>query len=143
VQLLVINDEEARLLAGEHNLAAAANAIRAMGPRALVIKRGDAGAYLFHDSGTFAVPALPIEDVKDPTGAGDAFAGGFMGYLAYAGELGADAIRGAMIAGSVMASYCVEQFSLDGLRNLTSAMIEGRFRAFQALMRCEHIDIRR
>ncbi len=141
VHLLVINDEEARLLAREHNLAIAANKIREMGPNAVVIKRGDAGAYLFHDDGIFAVPALPIEDVKDPTGAGDAFAGGFMGHLAYCATIDTDAIRGAMISGSVMASYCVEQFSLDGLRNLTSDMIRDRFRAFQALMRCEHIEL--
>lgn len=139
VGLLVINDEEARLLAREHNLAIAANKIREMGPYSVVIKRGDAGAYLFHEEGTFAVPALPIEEVKDPTGAGDAFAGGFMGYLAYRGTIDAGAIRGAMISGSVMASYCVEQFSLDGLRNLTTDMIRERFRAFQGLMRCEDI----
>ncbi|RMH37896.1 MAG: sugar kinase [Deltaproteobacteria bacterium] len=141
VDVLLINDEEARQLSGAHNLALAANAIRAMGPRAVVIKRGDAGAYLFHEDGTFAVPALPIEEVRDPTGAGDSFAGGFMGYLAYAGATDDDAVRGAMIAGSVMASYCVEQFSLDGLRNLTAEMIEERFAAFQALMRCDHIRL--
>jgi len=141
VQLLVINDEEARLLAREHNLARAAADILAMGPHSVVIKRGDAGAYLFHAEGTFAVPALPLEEVKDPTGAGDSFAGGFMGYLAYAGNLSTESIRGAMICGSVMASYCVEQFSLDGLRNLTTEMIQERYDAFQGLMRCNHIKL--
>jgi len=141
VHLLVINDEEARLLAREHNLAMAAKAIRAMGPQSVVIKRGDAGAYLFHDEGTFAVPGLPLEEVKDPTGAGDSFAGGFMGYLSYTGSLSTEAIRGAMVCGSVMASYSVEQFSLDGLRNLTTEMIQERYDAFEALMRCDHISL--
>jgi sugar/nucleoside kinase (ribokinase family) len=141
VQLLVINDEEARLLAGEHNLARAAAAIRRMGPHSVVIKRGDAGAYLFHEAGTFAVPGLPLEEVRDPTGAGDAFAGGFMGYLAYTGSLDAAAIRGAMITGSVMASYCVEQFSLDGLRNLTHEMIQRRYDAFHELSQAAKIRL--
>ncbi len=142
VDLLVINDEEARQLAGVHNLAVAADRIRAMGPKSVVIKRGDAGAYLFSDGHTFAVPALPLEEVKDPTGAGDVFAGGFMGYLAYTGSLDSESIRGAMIAGSVMASYLVEQFSLDGLRNLTQEMIQERFDAMQELMRCDPITLK-
>lgn len=141
VQLLVINDEEARLLSGEHNLAKAAAGIRKMGPRSLVIKRGDAGAYLFHEHGTFAVPGLPLEDVKDPTGAGDSFAGGFMGYLAYSGGTDAAAIRAAMITGSVMASYLVEQFSLDGLRNLSQEAIQKRFTAFHRLSQFEHLTL--
>jgi sugar/nucleoside kinase (ribokinase family) len=141
VQLLMINDEEARLLSGEHNLARAAAAILGMGPSSLVIKRGDAGAYLFHESGTFAVPALPLEEVRDPTGAGDSFAGGFMGYLAYAGKLNPGTIRNAMIAGSVMASYCVEQFSLDGMRNLTPSLIQARFHDFQQLSRVDVVHL--
>jgi len=141
VDLLVINDEEARLLAGEHNLAVAAGKILAMGPSSLVIKRGDAGAYLFHDHQTFAVPALPLEEVVDPTGAGGAFAGGFMGYLAHCRCYDAQSVRGAMVAGSVMASYCVEQFSLDGLRNLTQDMIQSRCDAFMDLMRCDDIAL--
>jgi sugar/nucleoside kinase (ribokinase family) len=141
VQLLVINDEEARQLAEEHNLARAAAKIRAMGPHSVVIKRGDAGAYLFHEGGTFAVPALPIEEVKDPTGAGDSFAGGFMGYLAYSGSLEPIEIRNAMICGSVMASYCVEQFSLDGMRNLELPLIQARYDAFCDLARFERIKL--
>jgi sugar/nucleoside kinase (ribokinase family) len=133
VHTLLINDEEARQLAGEHNLVQAAARIRAMGPHSLVIKRGDAGALLFYEGGVFAAPALPLEDVRDPTGAGDTFAGGFMGYLAYAGGLEPVHIRSAMIFGSVMASFCVEQFSLDGLRGLTPELIQKRFDAFYRL----------
>jgi sugar/nucleoside kinase (ribokinase family) len=141
VHTLLINDEEARQLAGEHNLVRAATRIRAMGPHSLVIKRGDAGALLFHEGGVFAAPALPLADVKDPTGAGDTFAGGFMGYLAHAGRLDPDSIRAAMIYGSVMASFCVEQFSVDGLRDLTQAMIQDRFEAFHSLARFDRITL--
>jgi len=141
VHTLILNDEEARQLAEDHNLVRAARAIRAMGPRAVVIKRGDAGALLFHEDGVFAAPAMPLEEVRDPTGAGDAFAGGFIGYLAYAGEINAAAVRTAMIYGSVMGSFSVEQFSLDGLRNLTPALIQQRFDALQALTRFDRIVI--
>jgi sugar/nucleoside kinase (ribokinase family) len=139
VQTLLLNDEEARELAEEHNLVKAAAAIRRMGPHSVVIKRGDAGALLFHEDGTFFAPALPLEDVRDPTGAGDTFAGGFMGYLAYAGRFDAASVRAAMIYGSVMASFAVEQFSLDGLRNLTSDAIQARFDAFHELSRFDRI----
>lgn len=133
VDTLLINDEEARQLAGEHNLVAAADKIRTMGPSSLVIKRGESGALLFHHDGIFAAPALPLRDVRDPTGAGDSFAGGFMGYLARHGELDGASIRAAMIFGSVMASFAVEKFSLDGLRGLDASAIQGRFDAFHAL----------
>jgi sugar/nucleoside kinase (ribokinase family) len=139
VHTLIVNDEEARQLAEDHNLVRAARGIRAMGPRAVVIKRGDSGALLFHEDGIFAAPAMPLEEVRDPTGAGDAFAGGFIGYLAYAGTLDAAAVRTAMIYGSVMGSFSVEQFSLDGLRNLTPALIQQRFDAFHQLSRFDRI----
>jgi sugar/nucleoside kinase (ribokinase family) len=139
VHSVLINDEEARQLAGEHNLVRAAAGIRRMGPHSVVIKRGDSGALLFHEDGVFAAPALPLEDVRDPTGAGDSFAGGFMGYLAYAGRFDPVTVRAAMIYGSVMASFSVEQFSLDGLRNLTPAMIQQRFDAFHDLIRFDRI----
>ncbi|HTE49842.1 MAG TPA: PfkB family carbohydrate kinase [Kofleriaceae bacterium] len=139
VHTLLLNDEEARELAGEHNLVRAAAAIRRMGPHSVVIKRGDSGALLFHEDGAFAAPALPLEDVRDPTGAGDTFAGGFMGYLAYAGRFDPATVRAAMIYGSVMASFAVEQFSLDGLRNLTPAAIQARFDAFHELSRFDRI----
>ena len=130
VDLLVINDEEARQLAREHNLPRAARAIRAMGPKTVIVKRGDSGALLFHEAGVFAAPAYPLEQVIDPTGAGDTFAGGFMGYLAKAGDLEAATVRRAMIYGSVMASFCVEGFSLDTLRGLDEEKIHARYRAF-------------
>jgi sugar/nucleoside kinase (ribokinase family) len=141
VGLLVINDEEARQLAGEHNLVRAARAIRAMGPHSVIVKRGDSGALLFHEHGTFAAPAYPLEEVVDPTGAGDSFAGGFMGYLAEAGSIHPQDVRRAMIYGSVLASFCVEDFSLDRFRRITAADVHARFRAFKALTHFEDIDI--
>ena len=141
VHLLIINDEEARQLAGEHNLVRAAAAIRRMGPSSVVVKRGDAGALLFAEGGVFAAPALPLAEVRDPTGAGDAFAGGFIGYLAHAGRFDASTVRTAMIYGSVMGSFSVEQFSLDGLRNLTPALIQQRFDAFHELSRYDRISL--
>jgi sugar/nucleoside kinase (ribokinase family) len=141
VQTLLINEEEARLLAEEHNLMRAAAKILRLGPHSVVIKRGDAGALLVYEGGVFAAPAMPLEEVRDPTGAGDSFAGGFMGYLAYAGDLSPATIRTAMITGSVMASFSVEQFSLDGLRNLTTERIQKRFDAFADLTRFESIHL--
>ncbi len=120
VDMLLLNDEEARQLSGEANLPAAARAIRALGPRAVVIKRGDAGALLFHEGGVFAAPAFPIENVVDPTGAGDSFGGGFMGWIAREGDTSPATIRTAMIMGSVLASFSVEDFSLDRFRASTS-----------------------
>ncbi len=135
VDVLTLNDEEARQLTGEHNLVKAARGIQAMGPRNLVIKRGEYGALLFDADGEiFAAPALPLEEVVDPTGAGDCFAGGFMGYLARPGiEPSGASLRTAMIFGSVMASFCVEGFSYDRLRGLDSATIQRRFESFSAL----------
>ena len=141
VDLLVINDEEARELAGTHNLVKAAGAILELGPKAIVVKRGDSGALLFHETGTFAAPAFPLEDVRDPTGAGDTFAGGFMGYLARVGDLSAGVIRRAMIYGSVMASFCVEDFSVDRLRTLTADEVRARFRAFHELTSFENLSL--
>ncbi|ACY18800.1 PfkB family carbohydrate kinase [Haliangium ochraceum] len=141
VHTLLLNDEEARQLAGEHNLIRAAAGILRMGPHSVVIKRGDAGALLVYKDGIFAAPAMPLEDVRDPTGAGDSFAGGFMGYLAYAGDLSPENIRTAMITGSVMASFSVEQFSLDGLRGLTQERIQQRFDAFSDLTRFESLTL--
>ncbi|MBA3820582.1 MAG: bifunctional hydroxymethylpyrimidine kinase/phosphomethylpyrimidine kinase [Deltaproteobacteria bacterium] len=141
VQTLMINDEEARLLAEEHNLRRAAAKILKMGPTSVIIKRGDAGALLFHGGGVFAAPAMPLADVKDPTGAGDSFAGGLMGYLAYAGDLSPATIRTAMIMGSVMGSFAVEQFSVDGLRDLTTAKIQQRFDELAELAHFERVRL--
>ncbi|HEY4238521.1 MAG TPA: PfkB family carbohydrate kinase [Kofleriaceae bacterium] len=141
VHTLMLNDEEARLLAEEHNLRRAATKILAMGPSSIIIKRGDAGALLFHQDGVFAAPAMPLTDVKDPTGAGDSFAGGFLGYLAYAGDLEPKTIRTAMMMGSVMGSFAVEQFSVDGLRDLTTARIQKRFDDLADLTRFDRVAL--
>lgn len=141
VDLLVINDEEARQLSREHNLPRAARAIRAMGPKTVIVKRGESGALLFHEHGVFAAPAYPLERVIDPTGAGDTFAGGFMGYLARVRDLGPQAVRRAMFYGSVMASFCVEDWSLDRMRALSEGEIEGRYRAFRDLTHFEDVRL--
>src|SRR6185436_16637948 len=141
VHTLMINDEEARMLAEEHNLRRAAGKILKMGPTSVIIKRGDAGALLFHGGGVFAAAAMPLADVKDPTGAGDSFAGGLMGYLSYAGDLSPATIRTAMIMGSVMGSFAVEQFSVDGLRELTAARIQQRFDEMTELVHFEKVRL--
>jgi sugar/nucleoside kinase (ribokinase family) len=141
VDMLLLNDEEARQLSGEANLPAAARAIRVLGPSAVVIKRGDAGALLFHEGGVFAAPAFPIENVVDPTGAGDSFAGGFMGWLARTGATTPQTIRTAMILGSVLASFAVEDFSLDRFRSLDLSQIRERFAAFADLVHFEKIRL--
>lgn len=133
VDILVINETEARMLTGEMHLRRAAAALRKMGPRIVVIKRGEYGASLFTESMAFAVPALPLDEVKDPTGAGDTFAGGFMGYLAKAGELSDANLRRAVIYGSVMASFAVQDFGLGRLLALDSNQIAARYRDFQDL----------
>jgi sugar/nucleoside kinase (ribokinase family) len=141
VHTVMLNDEEARQLAGEHNLRKAAGHILSLGPRSVIIKRGDAGALLFHGGGVFAAPAAPLADVRDPTGAGDSFAGGFLGYLAYAGDLEPRTIRTAMIMGSVMGSFAVEKFSVDGLRDLSAAKIQQRFDELAELVRFDRIAL--
>jgi sugar/nucleoside kinase (ribokinase family) len=141
VGTLMVNDEEARLLAQEHNLRKAATGILKMGPSSVIIKRGDAGALLFHSDGVFAAPAMPLGDVKDPTGAGDSFAGGLMGYLAYAGDMTPKAIRTAMIMGSVMGSFAVEQFTVDGIRGLTTERIQRRFDELASLVQFDRVAL--
>jgi sugar/nucleoside kinase (ribokinase family) len=141
VDMLLLNDEEARLLSHQDNLPSAARVIRAMGPKAVVIKRGDAGALLFHEAGVFSAPAFPIETVVDPTGAGDSFAGGFMGWLAHSGSLTPAGIRSALIVGSVLASFCCEEFGLERFRSLTLGAIRERFAAFSDLMHFEKIRL--
>jgi sugar/nucleoside kinase (ribokinase family) len=135
---LLINDSEARMLSGEHNLKHAAAKIMDMGPRTLVIKRGEYGAVLFHRSGHFMVPGYLLEQVFDPTGAGDCFAGGFIGYLAEKGydlkqgHVNAKELSRAVIYGSVLGSFCCEKFGPDRFRTLTRAEIDGRFNEFKA-----------
>jgi sugar/nucleoside kinase (ribokinase family) len=140
-QTLMLNDEEARLLTGEHSLRKAAAQILKFGPTSVIIKRGDAGALLFYGGGVFAAPAMPLADVKDPTGAGDSFAGGLLGYLCYAGDMSPSTIRTAMIMGSVMGSFAVEQFSVDGLRDLTVPKIQERFDAMAELAHFERVRL--
>ena len=139
VDIVIINDGEARELAEEVNLVKAARKILSWGPRTLIIKRGEYGVMLFNEKTIFATPAYPLETVFDPTGAGDSFAGGFMGYLTQSGDLSEAAIRQAVVFGSVMASFNVESFSLERLRRLTRAEIDERYREFKALTTFEDL----
>jgi sugar/nucleoside kinase (ribokinase family) len=133
VDVLIINDEEARQLSGEYSLVKAANKIRLMGPKYLIIKKGEHGALLFHGEQVFFAPALPLEEVFDPTGAGDTFAGGFIGYIASTDDTSFENMKRAIIAGSAMASFCVEEFGTGKLENLTKSEIEDRIRSFVRL----------
>ncbi len=138
VDLLTINDEEARQLSGEHSLVNAARVIHEMGPKYLVIKKGEHGALLFSDDDIFFAPALPLAQVFDPTGAGDTFAGGLMGYLAKTDDIGMENMKRAIIVGSAMASFCVEDFSLNKLQILSMPEIDERLGRFKKLM---HFDL--
>ncbi|MFB3108715.1 MAG: PfkB family carbohydrate kinase, partial [Candidatus Binatia bacterium] len=133
VEILVINDSEARMLSGLHNIVKAARSILKMGPRVLLIKRGEYGVLQFTDSSVFATPAYPLEEVFDPTGAGDSFAGGFVGYLAHTGDHSERGLRRAIAYGSVAASFAVEDFGLRRMIPLTLQEIEDRYRRFLAL----------
>jgi sugar/nucleoside kinase (ribokinase family) len=133
VDILMINDEETRQLSNEHNLLRAARHIFKMGPSTLIIKRGEYGALLVDKKGVFCVPAFPLEEPHDPTGAGDSFAGGFMGYLAGAGDKSDASLRRAMVYGSVLGSFTVEKFGLDRLRTLKLSEIHARARHFAKL----------
>lgn len=134
VDVLMINDSEARQLSGEFSLVKAARAIQNMGPKYLVIKKGEHGALLFHDNQVFFAPALPLEEVFDPTGAGDSFAGGFMGHLAKTRDISFDNLKTAIIVGSAMASFCVERFGTERLREITRSEIDTRIREFVQLV---------
>ncbi len=138
VDILVINENEARMLCGEHNLKRAATAIQKMGPQILVIKRGEYGANLYTQDAIFSAPGYPLAEVKDPTGAGDTFAGGFMGHLAKTGDTSESNLRRAVVYGSVMASFAVEDFGLGRLLQLDQAQITSRFRDFKNLT---HFDV--
>ena len=140
VDAVVINDEEARQLSGKANLVKAAHEIRRMGPDRVVIKRGEHGVLMTRGDDFFAAPGLPLEAVCDPTGAGDTFAGGFMGYLAAAGDLSHEAVTRAAICGSAMASLSVEDFGLGRLLSLTDEDIRARFDAFRRLTHFDELD---
>jgi len=129
----MIPDSDTRQLSNEHNLMRAARHIFKLGPKALVIKRGEHGAMLVHQNRAFSVPAFPLEEVRDPTGAGDTFAGGFMGYLASVGRASDAELRRAMVYGSVMGSFAVEKFGLDRLRTLKRPEIHTRARHFSKM----------
>jgi sugar/nucleoside kinase (ribokinase family) len=139
VDILLINDAEARQLSGEWNVVKAARAIRALGPRTLVIKKGEHGVLMFSEEGSFAAPAYPLEEVFDPTGAGDTFAGGFLGSLAGSAKVDEAALRRAVIMGSTLASFCVEAFSLDRLLTLSRPEIDARYRLFKRLTHFEEV----
>ncbi len=144
IDVLLINDGEAKLLAGDPNLPRAAHRILAKGPKALVIKHGEYGATIFFREGAwgigrhpFRAPALPLDEVLDPTGAGDSFAGGFMGYIASQGEINREVLKRAMFYGGVMGSFAVERFGTERLRMLTRAEIDARFQLFRELTHLE------
>jgi sugar/nucleoside kinase (ribokinase family) len=144
IDVLLINDTEAKSLAGESNLPRAAQKVLAMGPQALVIKHGEYGATIFFREGAFGIgrhpfraPALPIEEVKDPTGAGDSFAGGFMGYIASQAELSREVLKRALFYGGVMGSFAVERFGTERLQSLTREQIDARFQIFRELTHLE------
>jgi hypothetical protein len=137
LDILLINDTETKMLASNNNLTQAARAVMALGPKALVVKHGEYGATLFHGGGAFRAPAMPLEEVIDPTGAGDSFAGGFFGYLASQPEQSPAAFRRAMFYGSVMGSFACERFGTERLQKLTRAEIDARFNLFRELT---HLD---
>lgn len=134
IDALIINDEEARQLSGEHSLVKAADAIHHMGPKYVVIKKGEHGALLFEGGRVFFAPALPLAEVYDPTGAGDTFAGGFMGYIARTDDLSFENMKRAVIYGSAMASFCVEKFSVERLKELSNKEINKRIAQFVELV---------
>lgn len=137
VDVLLVNDSEAEQLSGESNLVKAARKIQAMGPRVIIIKKGEHGALMFSDDAVFWAPAYPLEALFDPTGAGDTFAGGFMGYLAGSGSLSTESFRRALIYGSTMASFCVEKFSLERLQEVSDDEIRSRFNEFWQMTQFE------
>jgi len=139
VSILIINDGEARALAQNPNLVQAAKIILSYGPRILIVKRGEYGALMFNSQSIFSAPGFPLEMVFDPTGAGDSFAGGFMGYLSKTGDFSEPSMRQAVIYGSVMASFCVESFSLDRFRSLKYQEIVNRFKDFKRLTHFEEV----
>ncbi len=134
VDVLMINDEEARQLSGEYSLVKAAQVIHKMGPKFLVIKKGEHGALLFAENKMFYAPAMPLANVYDPTGAGDTFAGGFMGFMAKSGKVNFENMKRAMIYGSAMASFCVEEFSIGRLKSLKASELNKRVKQFERLV---------
>ena len=141
VDVLIINDEEARQLSGEYSLVKAAKTIRDMGPKYLIIKKGEHGALLFHNADIFFAPALPLEEVFDPTGAGDTFAGGFMGYIASTDDISFDNMKRAIVHGSALASFCVEKFGTQRLEEISAQDLERRLGEFVALSNFDIVQV--
>jgi sugar/nucleoside kinase (ribokinase family) len=137
IDVITINDEEARQLTGEYSLVVAARKIHEMGPKYVVIKKGEHGALLFNDDNVFYAPALPLEEVFDPTGAGDTFAGGFTGYLAKTDDFSFENLKKAVIYGSTLASFCVEKFGTTRMENLSNSEVHSRLQQFKALTQFE------
>jgi sugar/nucleoside kinase (ribokinase family) len=137
IDVLTINDEEARQLTGEYSLVVAARKIHTMGPKYVVIKKGEHGALLFHNEDVFFAPALPLEEVFDPTGAGDTFAGGFAGYIAKTGDTSFENMKNAIIHGSTLASFCVEKFGTERMQNLSNQEVHKRLLQFKQLTQFE------
>ncbi len=137
IDVLIVNDEEARQLSGEYSLMTASKVIRSMGPKTLIIKKGEHGALLFQDEKVFFAPALPLEVVFDPTGAGDTFAGGFIGYLAASDDISFENMKRAIIAGSALASFCVEKFGTQRLLEITKEDVDARIEQLVALTNYE------
>lgn len=137
VDVITINDEEARQLTGEYSLVVAARKIYSMGPKYVVIKKGEHGALLFHKDNVFYAPALPLEEVFDPTGAGDTFAGGFAGFIAKTGDTSFENMKKAVIYGSTLASFCVEKFGTERMQSLTDAEVQKRLQQFKQLTQFE------
>jgi len=137
VDVLLVNDAEARQLSGQYSLVKAARTILSMGPKFLIVKKGEHGALLFHNENVFFAPALPLEDVFDPTGAGDTFAGGFIGHLAKTKDISFDNMKTAIVVGSAMASFCVEKFGPSRLKEITKQDIDKRLRQFRELVNFE------
>ncbi|MGB2868285.1 MAG: PfkB family carbohydrate kinase [Bacteroidota bacterium] len=135
LDVLIVNDSEARLLTQEPNLVKAAKRIIKLGPKIVIIKKGEHGAMLVTNETIFSAPAYPLESIYDPTGAGDSFAGGFAGWLAKTDDLSVENLKRAVVYGSTLASFCVEQFSVDGMRDLSNLKIQDRFRSFMELSR--------
>jgi sugar/nucleoside kinase (ribokinase family) len=133
IDVLTINDAEARQLSGEYSLVKAARKILTMGPKYIIIKKGEHGALLFHEDKVFSAPALPLAEVFDPTGAGDTFAGGFIGYMAKAGVVSFNNMKNAIIYGSALASFCVEKFGIEKIKNLSETEINARIQEFVSL----------
>lgn len=141
VDVLMVNDSEARQLSGEHSLVKAALKIQEMGPKYIIVKKGEHGALLFHGKSVFSAPALPLEDVFDPTGAGDTFAGGFVGHIARTQDISFENMKTAIIVGSALASFCVEKFGPNRLQELSQEEIDGRINEFVELVSFDTIKV--